>query len=126
MGQANEFLLPRFTPEAWQAKQVQLICLQGGSREEGDTAQIALAWLLAWKPRTVPIPGTRKLARPDENLGALAVELASADLRAIDGAAGNIEVQGARYPEETGLNRSTTNNTGANNEIGDKNGYRQK
>ncbi len=68
-------------------------------------AQLALAWLLARKPWIVPIPGTTKLNRLDENIGALAVELTSDDLREIDRAAAAIEVQGARYPEE--LERKT-------------------
>ena len=68
--------------------------------EKGATpAQIALAWLLAQKPWIVPIPGTTKLNRLEENLGAASVQLTPAELRAIDGAAAKIKVQGARYPE---------------------------
>ena len=68
--------------------------------EKGATpAQIALAWLLAQKPWIVPIPGSRKLARLDENIGALAVELTPDDLREIEGAISKITVQGDRYPE---------------------------
>jgi aryl-alcohol dehydrogenase-like predicted oxidoreductase len=70
------------------------------ARKKATPAQIALAWLLAQKPWIVPIPGTRKLERLDENLGAVAVELTSGDLREIDSAAAKITVQGARYPEE--------------------------
>jgi len=92
--------LPRFTPEALKANQA-LIDLLGGiaNRKNATPAQIALAWLLAQKPWIVPIPGTRKLERLDENIGAVAVELTSDDLREIDSAASKITVQGARYPE---------------------------
>ena len=69
-------------------------------RKKATPAQIALAWLLAQKPWIVPIPGTRKLERLDENIGAVAVELTSDDLREIDSAASKITVQGARYPEK--------------------------
>jgi len=94
-------LLPRFTPEARKANQA-LVDLLGkiAGRKKATPAQIALAWLLAQKPWIVPIPGTRKLERLDENLGAVAVELTSDDLREIDSAASKITVQGARYPEE--------------------------
>lgn len=68
-------------------------------RKKATPAQIALAWLLAQQPWIVPIPGTRKLERLDENLGATAVELTPDDLREIDSAASQITVQGARYPE---------------------------
>ena len=71
-----------------------------GKKKHATPAQIALAWLLAQKPWIVPIPGTTKLARLDENLGALNVELTPADLREIDSAAAKITVQGARYPEK--------------------------
>jgi aryl-alcohol dehydrogenase-like predicted oxidoreductase len=92
--------LPRFTPEARKANQA-LVDLLGGiaERKKATPAQIALAWLLARKPWIVPIPGTRKLARLEENIGAAAVELTSDDLREIDSAASKITVQGARYPE---------------------------
>jgi aryl-alcohol dehydrogenase-like predicted oxidoreductase len=92
--------LPRFTPEALKANQA-LIDLLGtiGQRKKATPAQIALAWLLAQKPWIVPIPGTTKLHRLDENIGAAAVELTSEDLREIDSAASKITVQGARYPE---------------------------
>jgi aryl-alcohol dehydrogenase-like predicted oxidoreductase len=93
-------LLPRFTPEARRANQT-LVDLLGtiAERKKSTPAQIALAWLLAQKPWIVPIPGTRKLERLDENIGAVAVELTSDDLREIDSAASKIPVQGARYPE---------------------------
>ena len=68
-------------------------------RKKATTAQIALAWLLAQKPWIVPIPGTTKLHRLDENIGALAVELTPDDLRDIESAASKITVHGARYPE---------------------------
>ncbi len=71
-----------------------------GERKKATPAQIALAWLLAQRPWIVPIPGTRKLERLEENLGAVAVELTSDDLREIDSAASKITVQGARYPEK--------------------------
>jgi len=68
-------------------------------RKKATPAQIALAWLLAQKPRIVPIPGTTRLARLDENIGSVAVELTPDDLREIESAASKITVQGARYPE---------------------------
>ena len=93
--------LPRFTPEALKANQA-LIDLLGSiaQRKKATPAQIALAWLLAQKPWIVPIPGTTKLHRLDENIGAVAVELTPDDLREIDSAASKITVQGARYPEK--------------------------
>ena len=93
--------LPRFTPEALKANQV-LIELLGSiaNRKKATPAQIALAWLLAQKPWIVPIPGTTKLHRLDENIGAVSVELTPEDLRSIDAAASKITVQGARYPEK--------------------------
>jgi len=92
--------LPRFTPEARKANQA-LVDLLGeiADRKNATPAQIALAWLLAQKPWIVPIPGTTKLYRLDENLGAAAVELTLDDLREIENAASNIKVQGDRYPE---------------------------
>ena len=92
--------LPRFTQEALKANQA-LIRLLGGiaERKKATPAQIALAWLLAQKPWIVPIPGTTKLNRLEENIGAAAVELTSDDLREIDSAASKIKVEGARYPE---------------------------
>jgi aryl-alcohol dehydrogenase-like predicted oxidoreductase len=92
--------LPRFAPEALKANQT-LINLLGSiaERKSATPAQIALAWLLAQKPWIVPIPGTTKLHRLDENIGAVAVVLTPDDLREIDGAAAKITVQGDRYPE---------------------------
>jgi len=92
--------LPRFTPEARKANQV-LVDLLGeiAKRKNATPAQIALAWLLAQKPWIVPIPGTTKPHRLEENIGAVSIELTSDDLREIEGAASQIEVQGARYPE---------------------------
>ena len=94
-------IVPRFTPEARKANQA-LVDLLGkiAERKNATPAQIALAWLLAQKPWIVPIPGTRKLERLEENIGAVAVDLTSDDLREIDSAASQITVQGARYPEE--------------------------
>jgi len=93
-------ILPRFTSEARKANQA-LVELLGktAERKRATPAQIALAWLLAQKPWIVPIPGTTKLHRLDENIGAITVELTSDDLREIDSAASKITVQGARYPE---------------------------
>jgi len=92
--------LPRFTLEARKANQA-LVDLLGkiAERKKTTPAQIALAWLLAQKPWIVPIPGTTKLNRLEENIGAVEVELTSDDLREIDSAASEITVQGARYPE---------------------------
>ncbi|MBH8561875.1 aldo/keto reductase [Nostoc sp. CENA67] len=93
--------LPRFTPEALKANQA-LINLLGSiaERKQATPAQIAIAWLLAQKPWIVPIPGTTKLHRLEENIGAVSVELTSEDLHDIDDAASKITVQGARYPEK--------------------------
>jgi len=93
--------LPRFTPEARKANQA-LVDLIGAiaARKKATPAQIALAWVLAQKPWIVPIPGTTKLHRLDENIGALAVELTPDDLREIDTAAAKITIQGERYPEK--------------------------
>src|SRR5213595_1541028 len=92
--------LPRFTPEARKANQA-LVDLLGeiAKRKNATPAQIALAWLLAQKPWIVPIPGTTKLKRLEENVGAVEIELTRDDLREIESAASQIEVQGARYPE---------------------------
>ena len=93
-------ILPRFTPEALKANQGIVDLLGNMARTKNATpAQIALAWLLAQKPWIVPIPGTTKLHRLDENLGALNVELTPDDLRQIDDAASKIHLQGDRYPE---------------------------
>jgi aryl-alcohol dehydrogenase-like predicted oxidoreductase len=92
--------IPRFTPEARQANQALVELLsQIAARKHATPAQIALAWLLAQKPWIVPIPGTKKLARLEENLGAAAVELSPDDLQEIERAAAQITIQGARYPE---------------------------
>jgi aryl-alcohol dehydrogenase-like predicted oxidoreductase len=93
--------LPRFTPEARKTNQA-LVDLLGeiAKRKKATPAQIALAWLLAQKPWIVPIPGTTKLHRLEENIGAASIELTPDDLREIDSAASKITVQGARYPEK--------------------------
>jgi aryl-alcohol dehydrogenase-like predicted oxidoreductase len=94
-------IVPRFTPEARKANQALVDLLREiAERKKATPAQIALAWLLAQKPWIVPIPGTTKLERLEENIGAVAVELTPDDLREIDSAASKITVQGARYPEE--------------------------
>ena len=92
--------IPRFTPEARRANQA-LVELLGtiATRKNATPAQIALAWLLAQKPWIVPIPGTRRLERLEENIGAAAVDLTADDLEEIEGAASKIRVEGARYPE---------------------------
>jgi aryl-alcohol dehydrogenase-like predicted oxidoreductase len=92
--------IPRFTPEARKANQklVDLLA-QIGAQHHATTAQIALAWLLAQKPWIVPIPGTTKLHRLEENIGAAALHLSAEDLQQIEDAAAQISVQGARYPE---------------------------
>ncbi len=93
-------IVPRFTPEARKANLALVDWLrQIAERKRATPAQIALAWLLAQRPWIVPIPGTRKLQRLDENIGAAALELASEDLREIESAASKIAIQGARYPE---------------------------
>jgi len=99
----NDFrnIVPRFSPEARKANQALVDLLGQVAKRKGATAaQIALAWLLAQKPWIVPIPGTTKLNRLEENLGAAGVELSAEDLRSIDDAASKIQVEGARYPEE--------------------------
>jgi len=93
--------LPRFTPDALKANQALIHLLARiGERKNATPAQIALAWLLAKKPWMVPIPGTTKLHRLEENIGAVSVELTYHDLRDIEEAASRITVQGARYPEK--------------------------
>src|SRR6476620_8870343 len=94
-------IVPRFTPEARQANQalVDLLSRVAG-RKKATPAQIALAWLLAQKPWIVPIPGTTKVNRLDENIGAAAIELTSDDLREINDAADSIKIEGNRYPPE--------------------------
>jgi aryl-alcohol dehydrogenase-like predicted oxidoreductase len=92
--------LPRFSPEARKANQALVELLNRiAQRKKATPAQIALAWLLAQKPWMVPIPGTTKLARLEENIGAAAIKLTLDDLREIESAASQITVQGARYPE---------------------------
>jgi aryl-alcohol dehydrogenase-like predicted oxidoreductase len=92
--------LPRFTPEARKANQALVDLLKSiGDRKGATPAQVALAWILAQKPWIVPIPGTTKLHRLEENIGAAEVELTTDDLREIDEASSQIKVEGARYPE---------------------------
>ena len=92
--------IPRFAPEARKANQVFIDLLDKIGEQKGATpAQIALAWLLAQKPWIVPIPGSRKLERLDENIGSVSVDLTSDDLRKIESALSKITAQGARYPE---------------------------
>jgi aryl-alcohol dehydrogenase-like predicted oxidoreductase len=93
-------IVPRFTPEARKANQAVVDLLGRIAKQKGATpAQIALAWLLAQKPWIVPIPGTTKLSRLEENIGSVAIKLTSDDLREIDSAASKITVEGDRYPE---------------------------
>jgi aryl-alcohol dehydrogenase-like predicted oxidoreductase len=94
-------VVPRFTPEARKANRA-LINLLGeiAERKKVTPAQIALAWLLAQKPWVVPIPGTTKLERLKENIGAVSIRLTPDDLREIEEAASRITLQGARYPEQ--------------------------
>jgi aryl-alcohol dehydrogenase-like predicted oxidoreductase len=101
-------IVPRFTPEALKANQALVDLLRmTADRKKATPAQIALAWLLTQKPWIVPIPGTTKLSRLDENIGAVTVELTSEDLREIESAASKITIQGDRYPkaleERTGI-----------------------
>lgn len=99
---ANDFRskLPRFTPEAMQANQAFVDLLATLAKEKNATpAQIALAWLLVQKPWIVPIPGTTKLSRLEENIGAVSIELTPADLAQIEAAAATLTPEGARYPE---------------------------
>src|SRR5512143_185190 len=99
---SNDFrnIVPRFTPEARKANRALVDLLKKiAERKKATPAQIALAWLLAQRPWIVPIPGTKKLSRLEENLGAVAVELTAEDRREIDGAASKISIQGNRYPE---------------------------
>jgi len=93
-------IVPRFTPEARRANRALVDLLAKIAEEKKATpAQIALAWLLARKAWIVPIPGTTKLSRLEENIGATAFELTPDDLRGIDSAASKIKIEGARYPE---------------------------
>jgi aryl-alcohol dehydrogenase-like predicted oxidoreductase len=93
--------IPRFEPDALKVN-LALVDLLGriAARKGATPAQVALAWLLAQKPWIVPIPGTTKLGRLEENIGAVSVKLAVHDLREIEDAAAKITVRGARYPEE--------------------------
>jgi aryl-alcohol dehydrogenase-like predicted oxidoreductase len=93
-------VIPRFTAEARKANQT-LVAVLGeiATQRKATSAQIALAWLLAKRPWIVPIPGTTKLTRFEENIGAVNIELTPDDLREIDSAASKIKVQGERYPE---------------------------
>src|SRR5256714_13256117 len=94
-------IVPRFTPEARKANQALVDLLRTiAKRKQATPAQIALAWLLAQKPWIVPIPGTTKLERLDENIGAVALRLTADDLREIERTASHITIQGARYPEQ--------------------------
>src|SRR6266851_253650 len=94
-------IVPRFTPEARKANQALVDLLRRVAEQKKATpAQIALAWLLAQKPWIVPIPGTTKLNRLEENIGAVEIELTPDDLSEIESAASKITVQGARYPEK--------------------------
>ena len=93
--------IPRFAPEAIKANQALLDLMARIAEQKGATpVQIALAWLLAQKPWIMPIPGSRKLERLDENIGAAAVELTPDDLREIDSALAEITIQGDRYPQD--------------------------
>jgi aryl-alcohol dehydrogenase-like predicted oxidoreductase len=94
-------IVPRFTPENRKANQAVVDLIGEFAKQKKATpAQIALAWLLAQKPWIVPIPGTTKLHRLEENIGAVAVELTTGDLQRLESAASKIPVQGARYPEQ--------------------------
>jgi aryl-alcohol dehydrogenase-like predicted oxidoreductase len=100
---SNDFRgnLPRFTPEARKANQAVVDLLSSiAAQKKATPAQIALAWLLAQKPWIVPIPGTTKLNRLEENIGAVGIELSPDDLQQIESAAAKITVEGARYPEK--------------------------
>jgi aryl-alcohol dehydrogenase-like predicted oxidoreductase len=100
---SNDFRnsVPRFTPEARKANQSFVDLLGRIAKQKGATpAQIALAWLLAQKPWIVPIPGTTKLSRLDENIGSVSITLTPDDLREIENASSKLKVEGARYPEK--------------------------
>jgi len=99
----NDFrrILPRFTPDAMEKNQTLIDLIRGVATEKNATpAQIALAWLLARKPWIVPIPGTTKLHRVEENLGAVDIELSSSALGELNAAAARIQIEGERYPEQ--------------------------
>ncbi len=92
--------IPRFTPEARTANQVLVKSLDEiGKSKNATPGRVALAWLLAQKPWIVPIPGTTKLHRLEENIGASAATLAAEDLKTIEDAAAHVKIEGARYPE---------------------------
>jgi aryl-alcohol dehydrogenase-like predicted oxidoreductase len=94
-------IVPRFSPENRQANQAVVDLIGEFARQKDATpAQVALAWLLAQRPWIVPIPGTTKLHRLEENIGAVNVDLTADDLRQLDDATSKINIQGARYPEE--------------------------
>ncbi|RZN10935.1 aldo/keto reductase [Bradyrhizobium genosp. SA-3] len=114
-GNDNRTSLPRFAPEALRANRPVVELLETiGRRKHATPAQIALAWLLAQKPWIVPIPGTTKLNRLDENIGAAAVELTPDDLRQIEEAAAGITIQGDRYPRRKPCARSADGMDAAN------------
>ena len=99
----NDFrrILPRFTPDAMEKNQALVDLLKRiGGEKSATPAQIALAWLLAQKPWIVPIPGTTKLHRLEENLGAADIKLSADDLAKIERAASEIKIEGERYPEQ--------------------------
>jgi aryl-alcohol dehydrogenase-like predicted oxidoreductase len=101
VGSDNRGSLPRFSPEARKANRPLVTLLEDTGRRKGATAaQVALAWLLAQKPWIVPIPGTTKLSRLEENLGAASLKLAPEDLNDLEAAASRITIQGGRYPQE--------------------------
>jgi aryl-alcohol dehydrogenase-like predicted oxidoreductase len=101
IGSDNRGSLPRFTPEARKANRPLVTLLEDTGRQKGaTTAQVALAWLLAQKPWIVPIPGTTKLGRLEENLGAASLKLAPEELNDLEEAASRITIQGGRYPQE--------------------------
>ena len=94
-------IVPRFSPEARKANQSMIDLLNKIAKQKNATpAQVALAWLLAQKPWIVPIPGTTKLHRLEENIGSVNIEFTSDELREIDNASSEIKVQGERYPEQ--------------------------
>ena len=101
IGSDNRGSLPRFSPEARKANRPLVTLLEDTGRQKGATAaQVALAWLLAQKPWIVPIPGTTKPSRLDENLGAVSLKLAPEELNDLEEAASRITIQGGRYPQE--------------------------
>ncbi len=94
-------IVPRFSPEARKANQSMIDLLNNiATRKNATPAQVALAWLMAQKPWIVPIPGTTKLHRLEENIGSVNIEFTADELREIDNASSEIKVQGERYPEQ--------------------------